>query len=112
LAPRRNRRRAGPRVPPASARRPSLDDPAIDALYGLEPPVDRQEPGSVGEGADLKAAPLDCPYCGERVETTVDVSAGSAAYIEDCQVCCQPIEVTVVVDDGGALIAVSAGRGD
>ncbi|MBC3423375.1 MULTISPECIES: CPXCG motif-containing cysteine-rich protein [unclassified Pseudomonas] len=33
----------------------------------------------------------DCPYCGERVETTVDISAGDQLYTEDCQVCCQPI---------------------
>lgn len=30
----------------------------------------------------------DCPYCGERVETTVDLSAGDQVYTEDCQVCC------------------------
>ena len=33
----------------------------------------------------------DCPYCGERVETTVDLSAGDQVYTEDCQVCCQPV---------------------
>ncbi|EKT4531166.1 CPXCG motif-containing cysteine-rich protein [Pseudomonas putida] len=33
----------------------------------------------------------DCPYCGERVEATVDLSAGDQVYTEDCQVCCQPV---------------------
>lgn len=32
-----------------------------------------------------------CPYCGESVETVVDISAGDQTYIEDCQVCCRPI---------------------
>ncbi|MDU9389950.1 CPXCG motif-containing cysteine-rich protein [Pseudomonas japonica] len=32
-----------------------------------------------------------CPYCGERVETTVDLSGGDQTYIEDCAVCCRPI---------------------
>lgn len=39
----------------------------------------------------LEAARYDCPYCGERVETTVDLSGGDQTYTEDCQVCCRPI---------------------
>jgi hypothetical protein len=112
MAPRRNRRRAGSRVRPARQRPPGSDDPAIDALYGLPPPIGSDGLGLAAAGAGLQAAQLDCPYCGERFETAVDVSAGSAAYIEDCQVCCQPIEVTVQVDDSGVLSAVSAARGD
>ena len=56
--------------------------------------------------------PLDCPYCGEPFETLVDLSAGSAAYIEDCPVCCQPIELEAELDAQGALVALSASRGD
>lgn len=32
-----------------------------------------------------------CPYCGERVEAMLDLSAGAQQYIEDCPVCCRPI---------------------
>ena len=39
----------------------------------------------------LETALYDCPYCGEAVETTVDLSGGDQTYIEDCQVCCRPI---------------------
>ena len=39
----------------------------------------------------LETATYDCPYCGEEVETTVDLSGGDQTYIEDCQVCCRPI---------------------
>lgn len=37
----------------------------------------------------------DCPWCGERLEMTIDCSAGDQDYIEDCQICCAPIMVTV-----------------
>ena len=39
----------------------------------------------------LESALYDCPYCGEEVETSVDLSGGDQNYIEDCQVCCRPI---------------------
>ncbi|MGY4637062.1 CPXCG motif-containing cysteine-rich protein [Pseudomonas sp. TE24901] len=39
----------------------------------------------------LENATYDCPYCGEAVDTTVDLSGGDQRYIEDCQVCCRPI---------------------
>jgi hypothetical protein len=39
----------------------------------------------------LDAITIRCPWCGERFETVVDASAGSAEYTEDCQVCCRPI---------------------
>jgi hypothetical protein len=47
-----------------------------------------------------------CPYCGERLETRVDLTADEPSYIEDCQVCCRPIEFSVERDDGGGLGAV------
>lgn len=36
---------------------------------------------------------IRCPWCGERFETWLDPSAGSADYVEDCPVCCRPIEM-------------------
>jgi transcription elongation factor Elf1 len=42
-----------------------------------------------------------CPYCGERQTVLVDLSQGSASYIEDCQVCCRPIVFQLVVDYEG-----------
>jgi Cysteine-rich CPXCG len=85
----------------------------IDARYGLEPvfePADTGGPGGAPGGGEFH--PVECPYCGESFETLVDLSAGSATYIEDCQVCCQPIEFTVDVDHAGALKALVAARGD
>jgi hypothetical protein len=85
----------------------------IDAVYGLEPVF---EPGATGPNGGAQPGSefhqIQCPYCGEAFETLIDLSAGSANYIEDCQVCCQPIEFKVEVDDAGALEALSVGRGD
>ncbi|WP_106805139.1 MULTISPECIES: CPXCG motif-containing cysteine-rich protein [unclassified Pseudomonas] len=47
----------------------------------------------------LETATYDCPYCGEVVETTVDLSGGDQIYIEDCQVCCRPITFVLQVHD-------------
>ncbi|MCY1279036.1 Cysteine-rich CPXCG [compost metagenome] len=39
----------------------------------------------------LEAQEYQCPYCGEWVEATLDLSGGDQQYIEDCPVCCRPI---------------------
>ena len=88
--------------------REPLDPQTIDALYGLEPVL---EPGSVDAPNPTEFVAVQCPYCGESFDTTVDVSAGSFSYVEDCQVCCQPIELVGEVDDEGALAGVAANRG-
>lgn len=55
---------------------------------------------------------VECPYCGEHFDTSIDASAGSQEYTEDCQVCCQPIVFFIEVDHTGALSAVQARRED
>ncbi len=88
------------------------DAAAIDAFYGLEPVF---EPGAPAGGSGEDSAATDdtadstpfacvcCPYCGESFEARLDLSAGSAAYIEDCQVCCRPIEFCLTVGPGRVL---------
>ena len=39
----------------------------------------------------LETQAYDCPYCGEAVDTLLDLSGGDQQYIEDCPVCCRPI---------------------
>ena len=87
-----------------------LDEESIDRLYGLEPVF---EPGS----GDRRVAPEEfvavrCPYCGERLETRVDLTADEPAYVEECEVCCRPIEFHVERDAGGALLALQVRRLD
>ena len=50
---------------------------------------------------------VSCPFCGERIDITVDLSAGGQEYTEDCQVCCRPILLDIMVDVDGD-IAVTA----
>ncbi|MGC1457540.1 MAG: CPXCG motif-containing cysteine-rich protein [Steroidobacteraceae bacterium] len=93
--------------------RQRINDRQIDELYGLEPVFEpgRTEPPA-GTPGGIEFHLVHCPYCGERFETLIDLSAGSANYVEDCQVCCQPIEFRVAVDHAGALAALETVRSD
>jgi hypothetical protein len=47
----------------------------------------------------LDSAMVQCPYCWETLEISVDPSVSEQEYVEDCHVCCQPIVVHVVLDE-------------
>ena len=84
----------------------------IDARYGLEPVF---EPGAEPlNSLDTACAlqPVQCPYCGEGYETLLDLSGGSARYVEDCPVCCRPIELQLEIDDDGSLSSLTLLRTD
>jgi hypothetical protein len=88
----------------------SRDDEDIDQLYGLEPVF---EPDATRASVEPESfVPVQCPYCGERLETRVDLTAGEREYIEDCEVCCRPIEFAIELDESGALRAVRVQRLD
>ena len=54
-----------------------------------------------------ESAHIDCPYCGQPLEITVDSSMRQQDYIEDCQVCCKPIQFRIRVSaDGHSSIDV------
>ncbi len=88
-----------------------LDARSVDRLYGLEPVY---EPGKGLPGLQPEEfVAVPCPYCGERLETRVDLTAGDGtSYIEDCAVCCRPIDFVVEREDSGALRAIKARRLD
>jgi hypothetical protein len=87
----------------------SLESRDIDQLYGLEPVY---EPAATSRGFHPEEfVAVQCPWCGERLETKVDLT-GDRQYIEDCQVCCRPIDFNVELADDGALLAVKVGRLD
>ncbi len=79
-------------------------------MYGLEPALNLQTESQAETGT--RAATVQCPYCGEPFETSVDASAGMCSYVEDCQICCQPIEMELRVDDNGQFLELVARRGD
>jgi hypothetical protein len=60
----------------------------------------------------LEAAGVECPYCGERFETTADTSGGEQDYIEDCPVCCRPIEFHLETGLAGELVSLTPRRDD
>jgi hypothetical protein len=86
-----------------------LDGASIDELYGLEPVW---EPASGTRLTPEEFVAVRCPYCGERLETRVDLTADEPRYVEDCEVCCRPIEFQVERDEGGALAALEVRRLD
>jgi Cysteine-rich CPXCG len=103
-------RRKNPELESLTRRIESLDARHIDRLYGLEPVYEpaMQRAGVAAE--QFVAAP--CPYCGERFETRIDLSAGAQEYIEDCEVCCRPMALSVELEDDGALHALRVQRLD
>lgn len=58
----------------------------------------------------LQTTTVQCPYCWETIEVTVDPSAGDSEYIEDCSVCCHPITFTLRVDDDGTIALEARGQ--
>ena len=54
----------------------------------------------------LEEVSVQCPYCGEFIELTVDRSMLDESYGEDCAVCCQPMVVLASVDEEGGLSVV------
>jgi hypothetical protein len=105
------RRRATRGLDELKRRLLATDAAVIDELYGLEPVYEPEGSGPASRDA-IEFVALRCPYCWERYETQVDLSAGSCSYVEDCQVCCQPIQLGCEVDAAGRLIAVKPERMD
>jgi hypothetical protein len=70
------------------------------------PDLDEEFP--LGDGTADLAAMVECPYCGESIEITLDPGGGGAQdYVEDCEVCCQPWQVSVRYDhEGHAMVSV------
>jgi hypothetical protein len=95
---------------PLKRRIADLDPSSIDALYGLEPVY---EPGKGLPGLlPEEFVAVQCPYCGERLETRVDLTTDEPSYIEDCQVCCRPIQFDLERADSGGLLSVKVQRTD
>jgi len=43
---------------------------------------------------------VQCPYCGQRIELTIDTSIPTQRFTTDCEVCCRPFEVSVECEPG------------
>lgn len=104
------KRRKAPELDRLRAAITRLDGNSIDQLYGLEP-VWEPAAGQPGLAPEEFIAVL-CPYCGERLDKRVDLTADEPAYVEDCEVCCRPIEFHIERDEGGGLRALQVLRLD
>jgi len=49
----------------------------------------------------LDSVMIQCPYCWEMLDISVDPSVEEQEYVEDCQVCCNPILISVVISADG-----------
>lgn len=87
----------------------SREEQDIDELYGLEPVF---EPAGTGSIEAESFVSIQCPWCGERLDVRVDVTAGERSYIDDCEVCCRPMELRVELAPSGALHALAVRRAD
>ncbi len=79
------KRRKALELEPLRRRIASLDPRSIDQLYGLESVYEPGRPVS-GHLLPEEFVRVQCPYCGERLETRVDLTTDEPAHIEDCQV--------------------------
>ncbi|MGL1934633.1 MAG: CPXCG motif-containing cysteine-rich protein [Fibrobacterales bacterium] len=46
---------------------------------------------------------VQCPYCWQSFEISVDCSVDHQNYIEDCEVCCRPIILDITVSEEGEV---------
>jgi len=53
---------------------------------------------------------VQCPFCGQSSEISVDTSVPQQRFTTDCEVCCRPFEVTAECEPGEILgLEVSGG---
>jgi len=53
---------------------------------------------------------VQCPYCGERVEITIEPDVWGA-MVQDCEVCCNPWLVRISRDGDDRYVDVSRADG-
>ena len=87
-----------------------LDDDALAEALDEQSAQVLDDEFPLGDGVADLASVVNCPYCGESVEITLDPgSGGQQDYVEDCSVCCRPWNVSVTyLADGTATVFVEA----
>jgi len=46
---------------------------------------------------------IQCPFCGQEFEVSIDTSQPSQQFITDCEICCRPFEILAECEDGEIL---------
>jgi hypothetical protein len=47
--------------------------------------------------------PIQCPFCGQTFEVSVDTSIPEQRFTTDCEICCRPFEVIAQCEPGQVL---------
>jgi hypothetical protein len=54
--------------------------------------------------------PIQCPFCGQSFDVTVDTSVRYQTFTTDCEICCRPFEVRAECKSGEVVsVEVDAG---
>ena len=46
---------------------------------------------------------VQCPFCGQTFDLTVDTTQAAQRFVVDCEICCRPLEVSVTCEAGEIL---------
>ncbi|HKI68111.1 MAG TPA: CPXCG motif-containing cysteine-rich protein [Verrucomicrobiae bacterium] len=46
---------------------------------------------------------IQCPFCGQLFEITIDTSVPFQRFTTDCEVCCRPFEIIAECEPGEIL---------
>jgi transcription elongation factor Elf1 len=49
------------------------------------------------------SAQVQCPFCGQTFELSIDTAIPEQEFTTDCEVCCRPFEVHVESEPGEVL---------
>ena len=55
-----------------------------------------------------ESATVQCPYCGQNCELTLDTSVASQQFTTDCEVCCRPFSVWAECEPG-EIVSINTG---
>ena len=48
-------------------------------------------------------AAIQCPYCWQPIELSIDVAFAEQQMVEDCPNCCRPLALQVFMDSSGDI---------
>ena len=48
----------------------------------------------------IEAGEIQCPFCGQAFDLSVDTSVPSQRFTTDCEICCRPFEVVAECEAG------------
>jgi len=46
---------------------------------------------------------VQCPFCGQAFDVTIDTTVGTQRFTTDCEICCRPIEFVAECEPGEVL---------